>query len=217
MKYKTLQDYTSNLYPAFLDKIETCLGTYPVLEPWPPLNGNDTPSVVLNVLFNYCSTGEITDFSNINYAIETGTHNGQTAMHMSGLFDRVYTVEKYPEGFGLPYYKKIKETFSNIDLYSGDADTFIKDILIQFPDERFVFWLDAHNGTQEVPLLEEIAAIKNNSNRKDHVIMIDDGHDMGQGVFPRFDVLNHALKEINSNYELTNTNYGRDIAIALIK
>jgi hypothetical protein len=216
MRFTSLQTYSDALYPEHLTKIEQCLSTYPTLAPWPPFNDVNTPSVVLNILFHYISTEQIENPSQIKYAIETGTHNGQTAMHLSGLLEKVFTVEKYPQSFGMPYYKKIKETFNNIELYGGDAHTFIGDILKQYPEERFIFWLDAHNGTEEVPLLEEIAAIRDNSKCKNHVIMIDDGHDMGHGVFPSFDVLEDAIKQINSNYNLTNTKYGRDIAIALL-
>lgn len=216
MKYLTSEQYKEALYPKHLDTMEECLNRYPVLEPWPSLGENDLPSTVLNILFDNLSQNKIKNPEEVKSAIETGTFDGHTSMHLAGQFDRVLTVEKYVDNFGLPHYKRVKDNFKNIEIYSGDSPTFLKDILTQSPDERFFFWLDAHNGTSEVPLLNELNCIKTFSNRKDHIIMIDDGHDMGWGIFPTFDVLTAAVKEINPDYNLVNTKYGRDIMIALL-
>ena len=84
---------------------------------------------------------------------------------------------------------------------------------ILHPNEKMIFWLDAHNGTQEVPLLEEIKAIREYSNRKDHLIMIDDGEDMGQGNFPSLEEISKELKEINKDYNIIQSHHGRNIIV----
>lgn len=216
MKHLTSEHYKQELYPDHLNKMEACLDRYPVLEPWPALNNNDLPSTILNILFDNLEKNNIKNPEEIKSAIETGTFDGHSSMHFAGQFDNVHTVEKYVDNFGIPHYKKIKDTFPNIHFYGGDSPVFLKDILTANPNERFFFWLDAHNGTSEVPLLSELSTIKNFSKRNDHVIMIDDGHDMGWGLFPTFDIITAAVKEINPNYNLVNTKYGRDIMIALL-
>lgn len=147
----------------------------------------------------------------IDTCIETGTFMGNTAAFLSALFDKVYTVEKYITQEKADNYKKIHNACPNIDFYNGDTIPLISSILEKDPDKTFAFWLDAHNGVSEVPLIEELEIIAAKSNKKDHVILIDDGFDMGQGNFPTFDEISNAALKINPNYKVIQTNYIRNI------
>ena len=92
----------------------------------------------------------------IDTCIETGTFMGNTAAFLSALFDKVYTVEKYITQEKADNYKKIHNACPNIDFYNGDTIPLISSILEKDPDKAFAFWLDAHNGVSEVPLIEEL-------------------------------------------------------------
>jgi hypothetical protein len=61
------------------------------------------------------------------------------------------------------------------------------------------------------PLKEELSAIKGASNRNDHVILIDDCRDLGQGNFPTIQEFKDALYSINLNYTIINTEQGNHI------
>lgn len=205
MKYNTYEQYEENLYPSHLQKINYCQ------------NGHvDTTPTVVKCLLHYCKSGEIKDHSDVTSAIETGTFSGATSMHLAGLFENVHTVEKYPQYHGFEHYSAIKKQFSNIHFYNGNSPSFIEHILTQSPTERFFIWLDAHNGTSEVPLIQELNSINTFSTRKDHIICIDDGPDMGHQNFPNHEQIVNALHEINPGYRLTETAYGRGIHIALL-
>ena len=78
------------------------------------------------------------------------------------------------------------------------------------PNERFLILLDAHSGPY-TPLKGELDSIKNYSNRKDHVIIIDDCKHLGQGTFPDLSEFETLLREINPEYNIINTQEGNQI------
>lgn len=147
----------------------------------------------------------------IDKCIETGTFMGNTTAFLSALFDKVYTVEKYITQEKADNYRKIHNACPNINFYNGDTIPLLSSILDKNPDTTFAFWLDAHNGVSEVPLIEELETIAAKSNKKDHVILIDDGFDMGQENFPTFDEIYKTALKINSDYRVIQTNYIRNI------
>jgi hypothetical protein len=63
----------------------------------------------------------------------------------------------------------------------------------------------------EGPLREELGAIKASSNRNDHVMLIDDCRDLGQGNFPTLQEFTDSLKTINPDYTIINTMEGNHI------
>jgi hypothetical protein len=63
----------------------------------------------------------------------------------------------------------------------------------------------------EGPLKEELKLIKQSSNRNDHVILIDDCRDLGQGDFPTLSEFEELIKDINPNYTIINTFEGNHI------
>jgi hypothetical protein len=86
----------------------------------------------------------------------------------------------------------------------------LKSVLEELPDERFFILLDAHSML-DGPLKEELGAIKSASNRTDHVMLIDDCRDLGQGNFPTLQEFKDALYSINPDYTIINTMEGNHI------
>ena len=61
------------------------------------------------------------------------------------------------------------------------------------------------------PLREELGSIKAASNRTDHVMLIDDCRDLGQGNFPTLQEFKDAVYNINPDYTIINTMEGNHI------
>ena len=80
----------------------------------------------------------------------------------------------------------------------------------ELPDERFFILLDAHSML-DGPLKHELELIKNSSNRNDHVILVDDCRDLGQGEYPTLDEFTELIKSINPNYTIKNTLVGNHV------
>ena len=92
----------------------------------------------------------------------------------------------------------------------GDSREVLGNVLTELPNERFFILLDAHSML-EGPLKEELKLIKQSSNRNDHVILIDDCRDLGQGDFPTLSEFEELIKDINPNYTIINTFEGNHI------
>lgn len=167
------------------------------------------PNIFSHILFEYLD--KIERLKTINNAIETGTHEGDTSICFSYLFDTVDTVEKYPENN--PYTKnasltvlhnEIKKNHPNINFCYGDSVEFMKNIFINNPNTDYFILLDAHVGPQ-TPVNAELECIKTYSKSKNHVIMIDDCNHIPVN-------LNKCL-EINKDYKVVNTKIGNDIVL----
>ena len=172
------------------------------------------PNVFLNVIYKY--QNEIPNLSDINLSIETGTHDARSSKFFAEHFETVFTIEKFMDKNpydGISYgeiYKEINETYSNITFLSGDSPEVMKSIFEELPDERFLILLDAHS--MEIgPLKEELETIRDNSNNKNHVIIIDDCNHLGTGNFPTLNEMETILKQINPNYNIVNTKEGNGI------
>jgi hypothetical protein len=176
----------------------------------------DVANPFVQILFLF--KDKIPSLLNINKAIETGTYEGWTSEFLAIQFKEVFTVEKYVKGNIynrdinlLENYKILKQNHPNINFYEGDSPIFLKNILSQNPNEQFFILLDAH--TSESPVIEELKSIKNFSNRKDHVIIIDDTFDAGTPGWPTQIEMETALLDINKNYNIEYTQYGRRVAV----
>lgn len=172
------------------------------------------PNVFVSILYQY--QNQIPNLSEINFAVETGTHDARTSIFLAEHFDIAFTSELYPDRN--PYdgknyrshYEEINSKNENLTFLFGNSDEALKLIFQEIPNERFFILLDAHSGTY-TPLREELDSIKNYSNRKDHVIMIDDCKHLGQGNFPTVSELETLLREINPDYNIINTQEGNHI------
>jgi hypothetical protein len=163
-------------------------------------------------------TQPIPDIDNINVAIETGTYEASTTKFFAEIFNTVYTVEKnttnsfYTSKNLLELYRETKNKYKNINFYSGDSFTFLKDILPSIK-ERCVILLDAHNGT-DTCVIEELKMIKEFLYDTNSIILIDDCDDIGSGKWPNKEELESLLLDINPKYNIVYTGLGRNILIA---
>lgn len=179
------------------------------------LGVDDVPNAFAQVLYNY---KDKIDLHSIEHAIELGTFEGDTATIFAELFSKVSTVEQYVTNNSytsidlLERYRALKKQYNNIDFYNADSASFLKDILSKHPDERFVMLLDAHTPTQS-PVINEFEAIKQYSNRNDHVIIVDDCVDIGGPGWPTMEQFISGIKSINPKYTTEDTNIGRRIII----
>jgi hypothetical protein len=172
------------------------------------------PSVFVSILYQY--QDKIPNLNEINFAIETGTYDASTSVILAEHFDVTFTVELYPDRNpydGKSYretYVQLSEKYNNLTFLEGNSGEILKSVIEELPDERFLILLDAHNML-DGPLKEELSTIKSASNRNDHVMLIDDCRDLGQGNFPTLQEFKEALYEINPNYTILNTEQGNHI------
>jgi len=172
------------------------------------------PNLFVSLLYQY--QDKIPNLSEVNFAIETGTHDARTSIFLAEHFDVAFTVELYPER--KPYdgknyqehYQEVGQKYENLTFLFGTSEEALKSVLEELPNERFFILLDAHNML-DGPLTEELKAIKSASNRNDHVMLIDDCRDLGQGNFPTLAEFESLLRDINPNYNIINTKEGNHI------
>jgi hypothetical protein len=175
------------------------------------------PNLFVSLLYQY--QDKIPNLNEINFAIETGTHDARTSIFLSEHFDVAFTVELFPDRNpydGRSYresYEQLAEKYGNLTFLEGNSAEVLKSVLEELPDERFFILLDAHSML-EGPLKEELGAIKEASNRNDHVMLIDDCRDLGQGNFPSLQEFTDLLKTINPDYTIINTMEGNHIYLA---
>lgn len=172
------------------------------------------PNLFIGILYQH--QDKIPKLNEINFAIETGTHDARTSIFLAEHFDVPFTVELFPDHNpydGRSYrelYERLSKEYPNLTFLEGNSGDILKSVLEELPDERFFILLDAHNML-EGPLREELGAIKSASNRNDHVMLIDDCRDLGQGNFPTLQEFKDALYEINPDYNIINTEQGNHI------
>jgi len=172
------------------------------------------PNLFVSLLYQY--QDKVPNLNEINFAIETGTHDARTSTFLAEHFDVTFTVELFPDHNpydGRSYretYQKLSEQYRNLTFLEGDSADVLKSVLEELPDERFFILLDAHSML-EGPLREELRVIKESSNRNDHVMLIDDCKDLGKGNFPTLQEFTDLLKTINPNYTIINTMEGNHI------
>ena len=160
----------------------------------------------------------ISNIDQIKYALETGTYKGETTEFFCELFEKVYSIEKFPyqNFYGgeslIPLYSDLEKKYLNLKINIGDSSIILPKILENHPNETFLFLFDAHNGP-ETPLLNELDILNTLSNKKNHVIIIDDWCD-----FASFhDKIEEKIYNINPNYYIKISEFGRGIAIIYIK
>jgi hypothetical protein len=116
------------------------------------------------------------DLSDYRYFVETGTHEGATALAMESYFRHVYTIELSPECFRRARRKYVGD---NITFILGDSVAVLHDLLPRIAGPC-IFFLDGHwssgdTGRRDVdvPLLQEIEKISKLFLHK-AIIIIDD-------------------------------------------
>ena len=145
--------------------------------------------------------------------VETGTYLGDTVeMARVAGFSRIFTIEIDDRLAGRAFNRFFD--YKHITCFRGDSGKHLHKVLREFNDPA-VFWLDGHwsqgitgKGEIEVPLMQELEAIKNHPSDK-HTIMIDDIRLLGDkeevvdwgGL--SMDAVEEKLLEINPNYQFT--------------
>lgn len=121
----------------------------------------------------------LADIFNVNIMVETGTFRGMMIDACLKRFGEIHSVEIYK-----PLASDAKRRFASfphVHIHEGDSGEMLATILPGLT-ERALFWLDGHysgegtgRGTEESPVLQEMAAIrKYRSEPNDDVIIIDD-------------------------------------------
>jgi len=166
--------------------------------------GVNTGGIPLEYIKRYLGKHEIPIF------IETGTAGGDSVRAVAPLFKKCHTIEIIegrPTG-GFP---------ENVQSHIGDSSKLLNEIASRYPRQNIFFWLDAHwsepfespEGTDECPILKEIAAIKHVGNRA--LIMIDDArlfyswppHPNNPAKWPRLQFVFESLRMNFPNHVTT--------------
>jgi hypothetical protein len=110
--------------------------------------------------------------------VETGTYLGDTLAQLCGDFDTLHSIE-----LSRDYYERASVRFGGqpkIHLINADSTSGFETALGSLPDERAMFWLDAHysggdtaKGQSNTPVESELRAILAHPQRSD-IILIDD-------------------------------------------
>lgn len=172
------------------------------------------PNLFLSLLYQYQDS--IPNLDEIKFTIETGTHDARTSIFLAEHFDVAFTVELFPDKNPydgksyVEHYQEVGQKYENLTFLFGTSEDALRNVLEELPDERFFILLDAHNMLNG-PLTEELKSIKSASNRNDHVMLIDDCRDLGQGNFPSLAEFESLLRDINPNYNIINTKEGNHI------
>ena len=139
-----------------------------------------------------------------NTFIETGTFKGTTTKLASRYFKKTITIEIDETNHN--YSKNKLNNIDSIQFELGDTLDLLPKIIKNNKDTKCTFWLDAHPMDPEVdkscPLLAELDMINELSDRKDHIIIIDDFQRCKNSIgdYPYFEEIKAKLLAINPNY-----------------
>jgi hypothetical protein len=172
------------------------------------------PNLFLDILYKY--QNKIPNLKDINFAVETGTHDARTSKFLADHFDVVFTIELFPDNN--PYdgktfrqlYEEINKSYNNLNFLFGNSTDVLSTVLSELPNERFLILLDAHTML-DGPLKYELEIIKKFSSRNDHVILVDDCRDLGKGKYPTLSEFTELIKSINPNYTIEDTLVGNNV------
>jgi hypothetical protein len=163
--------------------------------------------------------------------VETGTYFGDgIAQALDAGFERIISIE-----LSKSFYEDAVKRFlnnKNVQIINARAHDVLFDVLNDLPNEKIVFWLDAHYsmcGTagedDPNPILKELDAIKRwkkSTNSQTPTILIDDMRTFTYDNcgFSEKEIL-AALSEIDVNYQFRkedgmNENFLNDVLVASV-
>ncbi|MFZ1678239.1 MAG: hypothetical protein WBP41_16865 [Saprospiraceae bacterium] len=138
--------------------------------------------------------------------VESGTFLGDMVESQKKSFKKIVSIELAPLLF-----KKAKKRFQNdhnVTIVWGDSGEKLREILDDM-DEPVILWLDGHysagvtaKGNKACPIYEEIDAIFDSVNRRDHMILIDDARlFIGKNDYPEVNELTDYIQHKNGKYK----------------
>jgi len=134
--------------------------------------------------------------------VETGLYKGKGVRQaMRAGFSKIYSIEidqKWISRASAAMSRPINN--GRLVLVHGDSGLVMPRVLSEIQG-RCTFWLDAHAGKNNHPLLRELAAIKAHC-RNDHTILIDDLRLFERWEIPEDKVV-QLLREINPEYNIS--------------
>ena len=161
-------------------------------------NGKSAPSphLVKQIEIVECSKK-----NNSKILVETGTYYGDMVEAMKKKFDKIYTIELSDQLFQMA--KNRFKHQNNIEIFQGNSAILLHDIIKNI-NEPAIFWLDGHyssgitaKGEKETPIKEELFIILN-SNKLNHIILIDDARSFGTQLdYPTIDELSKFIFEFS--------------------
>jgi hypothetical protein len=185
MEYMTKQIYNKSLitflfmmpislHGALVDMVPTMISSHPIFSFVDAKYSNHEVYRALSPCF-LCLLAEA---FHADTFIESGTYQGDTPLVAAPFFKIIHTIELSPL-----LHKAAQERLKNlshIHVHQGNSPTVLRAILPSLVGRKIVFWLDGHysagttaRGDSNCPILEELAAIKEN-NIRDAIIVIDD-------------------------------------------
>lgn len=137
------------------------------------MGGSITDTEILNVR-------KIPRYQNIKYFVETGTYRGDSTLLAAKHFHHVYTTEIHEGLHNEAKQRADREGITNITFLLGDSVKLIGDVARQ-TCESSCYFIDSHisgsesgwNGTQRVPIFEELTQILQHQHGPS-VFIIDD-------------------------------------------
>lgn len=131
---------------------------------------------------------DLRDFFGLKIFIESGTNFGNTSANAAQIFQKVYTVEIFPEFYANAQIRFKNHT--NVFLLLGDSGVIFRDLIPEQREEGILFYLDGHfdggksgKGTLNTPIIRELDAIQAGGHFTS-VILIDDICDFQASFYP---------------------------------
>ena len=159
--------------------------------------------------------------------VETGSFKGDTiqiALDMG--FKKVISIEQ-SDHYVNHCAQRFKERLNDsVVLVKGDSKSALKYICKNILEGRSVFWLDAHYdggntaGDVWAPLYHELLAIACFSDRKDHIIMVDDVRHIRDGHYKvDLECAEFLIRSINEGYQISYEvgHQEEDVLLAMVE
>jgi hypothetical protein len=149
---------------------------------------------------------DLAKWNGLQVFVETGTLHGDTIDALKGTFSELHSIELEDELF-LKAQARFRNS-PNVHLHKGNSGEELPKILERLGQPALV-WLDAHYsgpgtalGTEDTPVLKELAAVSEHPFKHKHVVVIDDARDfLGIEIdgYPTLDEIRSYASRIGFN------------------
>jgi len=139
------------------------------------------------------------------FFVETGLGKGHgLTLALKHEFEHVYSIEISEKIFNKYGSRIMRKYPKKVSIFCGKSEDILWPI-IENIHSSITFWLDAHlkpDVNIEPPLVKELEIISRHP-IKNHIILIDDIRQMGQGVYPHIYLIIKKIMEINPKYKIS--------------